>query len=500
MIRMNVGRACLPSIVSIVAALGCAAPDARPGEAAASSGAGAGPPIQDPSDIVGTTVQWARTFGDMAGGMQRSRDVVYDAKTDSLVTTIDFDTGIEPVGLPPVVGLGIRDVYALRYPANGDVPKWGVRGGDGYEQFRATAAVDIAGNVILAGGFDGTIGFGDGAATVTTAGGFDVFVAKLDPDGKQLWIKSFGDFDKQFASDVAVDDEGNIVVVGFVRGQIDFGFGPVSGGAEPELFVAKLDPGGQGVWAYRPCKALEEEFYYPPVSVAYAGDKKFAVSGTSIGTVSFVPVSFPPQGDADVFLARIGPDGKGIWGNTFGAQGTSQRGHAVAAGPAGEIAIAGRVVGDVSFGGAALESGGGQDAFVALFDAAGNPKYSRRFGGPATQTGTGVAIDPKGNVLLSGAYQGVVQFFGENAFINNELGDQPWDGFVAKLDPLGAIVWAMNLNGPKDQYPSAITVKTDGSAIVTGWFQERLDLSEKDTWPALGNVDTPDGFMLSLAP
>jgi hypothetical protein len=56
---------------------------------------------------------------------------------------------------------------------------WSKRFGDtGYQNATATA-VDGAGNVLLTGNFVGTVDFGGGP--LSSAGGYDIFVAKLSP-------------------------------------------------------------------------------------------------------------------------------------------------------------------------------------------------------------------------------------------------------------------------------------------------------------------------------
>lgn len=473
--------------------IGCAAPDAVPGEGGSGPSTGPG----GPSTVVGTDVSWVRTFGDAAATMQRGRDVAFDARSNTLVTTVDFDATIDVVGLDvPGTSLGGRDLFILRYPADGGVPLWGVRGGGGGEQFRASAAIDLAGNVIVAGGFDGAIDFG--GTPVAANGLADVFVARLKPDGTQDWLKTFGDGDLQFATDVAVDEEGNILVVGLAKGQIDFGKGPVTTASDRDLFVAKFDPAGNTIWGYRPGRAAEEDFRSPTISVAALGAGKIAITGASEGLLAFPPVALTPKGDGDAFLVLLDAEGKGLPGSVvFGATGTRQRGFAIAAGPSGQIAITGEMSGAVNFGGVDLESAGGADAFVAVYDAAGAHQWSRRFGGPATQSGRGVAVDGDGNVLVTGLNGGVIEFFGENAFINVELGDAAWDGFTTKLDPTGQVVWAVSLSGSQQQFPSSVAALSDGSAVVAGWYETQLAPSGGQ---ALSSTGGADGFLLSLSP
>src|SRR5262249_18344080 len=101
-------------------------------------------------------------------------------------------------------------------------------------------AVDSAGNVVVAGDFEGSIDFGGGPPA--GAGDHGRFLAKVGPQLKHLQSKSFGDAESQRAADVAVDGAGNIVLIGNFTGSIDLGGGPLTSAGGSDIFVAKFDP------------------------------------------------------------------------------------------------------------------------------------------------------------------------------------------------------------------------------------------------------------------
>ena len=73
---------------------------------------------------------------------------------------------------------------------DGAVAVFGGTGSDvGY-----SVAVDSSGNVYTTGKFKDTVDFdpGAGTANLTSNGGIDVFVSKLDSSGNYVWAKSFG--------------------------------------------------------------------------------------------------------------------------------------------------------------------------------------------------------------------------------------------------------------------------------------------------------------------
>src|SRR5207249_2874845 len=58
---------------------------------------------------------------------------------------------------------------------------------------------------------------------ITSAGGLDVFVAKLSSEGKNIWVSRHGAAGDQIARSVAVDALGNIALTGELSGALDFG-------------------------------------------------------------------------------------------------------------------------------------------------------------------------------------------------------------------------------------------------------------------------------------
>ncbi|WP_437553666.1 hypothetical protein WME97_19070 [Sorangium sp. So ce367] len=91
-------------------------------------------------------------------------------------------------------------------------------------------AVDADGNILVTGGFDGTVDFGGGPLVGT--GNIDAFVLKLDPVGNHLWSRRFGDLssvvEAQVGLAIAADASGNIAIEGRFGGTTDLGGGPVT--------------------------------------------------------------------------------------------------------------------------------------------------------------------------------------------------------------------------------------------------------------------------------
>ncbi|WP_437635489.1 hypothetical protein [Sorangium sp. So ce854] len=127
-------------------------------------------------------------------------------------------------------------------------------GGPSTDYGRSIAS-DASGNYYVTGSFEGTVDFG--AGPLTSAGGQDVFLLKLDPSGTLLWSKRFGTNHTEIGGAVTVDGNGDVLLAGRYDGDItgaptglDFGGCSLPGPADRfAMFAVKLDPDGNHIWS-----------------------------------------------------------------------------------------------------------------------------------------------------------------------------------------------------------------------------------------------------------
>ncbi|WP_434048357.1 MULTISPECIES: MopE-related protein [Sorangium] len=100
--------------------------------------------------------------------------------------------------------------------------------------------VDGPGNVVLAGSFTGTGTLGLGADTLTSAGGEDVYLARLDPDGNAVFVETYGDAGDQRVRHLAVSAEGSAVIAGTFAGTITLGESPLVAATAQDTFLARV--------------------------------------------------------------------------------------------------------------------------------------------------------------------------------------------------------------------------------------------------------------------
>ena len=333
---------------------------------------------------------WARALGDTLS------DGAYGVASDSAGNvllagsfqgTVDFGGG-------PLTSAGGSDIFVAKYTSAGDYI-WAGRFGGAGDDLAYGLAVDPSGNAVVTGAFQGTADFGGGA--LTSAGDFDVFVARYAAaNGDYQWASAYGGPLADSASSVAVDPSGNVLITGTFNGMASFGSALTStGGAD--VFLAKLGPTGTALWA-RGYGGPLDDFAN---RVAVDKDGNAVVAGYFSGAASFGGTPLQSAGGADAFVARYDATGAPQWAKALGGAGDDVA-NGVAVDGSGDVVALGVFQGTVSFGGGALTATGPDDIFLARYTPAGAHVWSRHYGGQAPIAAGTVAIDAGGAVVITG--------------------------------------------------------------------------------------------------
>jgi hypothetical protein len=249
-------------------------------------------------------------------------------------------------------------------------------------------ALDGAGNIYTAGD---TLGSLPGQ---TSAGSWDAFVRKYDPNGKEIWTRQFGTSDEDRARGVAVDSGGNFYIAGETGGSLP---GQASAG-KSDAFVRKYDPNGTEVWTRQ--FGTSDVDSAAGVAVDSAGN--FYIAGDTAGAL-------PGQtsaGSYDAFLRRYDPNGTEVWTRQFGTPLPDvDTAAGVALDGAGNVYIAGTAYGSLPRQ-AAL---GMTDAFVRKYAPDGNEIWTRQFGTSVTDDAGDVAVDNAGHFYIVGETNGTLR-------------------------------------------------------------------------------------------
>jgi hypothetical protein len=137
--------------------------------------------------------------------------------------------GVDPTGEAVYVA-GVwspSDIFINKYDADGAL-LWSKDWSDSGDETAYDLAVDDSANVYVVGSGNGYGG-----------GNNDAILLKVDADGNLIWQKTWNASDDDFATGVALDEDGNIYVTGQTQ---SFGAGYYDG------FLLKFDAAGNLVW------------------------------------------------------------------------------------------------------------------------------------------------------------------------------------------------------------------------------------------------------------
>ncbi len=236
----------------------------------------------------------------------------------------------------------------------------------------------------------------------------DAFVLKLNADGTLGYSTYLGSNGTDHGNSIAVDKQGSAYVTGSTLSS-DFPLKkPIYRDAQgTTAFVTKLSPDGS---------ALVYSTLIDGASngrgIALDEAQNAYLTGVAGGhglptTVSSFQSQPSNNGSQDAFLLKLNAFGSDIPFATYlGGNGTDQ-GLAVAADPAGNVAVTGFTgfTGTTRFfptTNSLQAYAGNLDTFVAKFDSTGAVIYSTYLGGSLNEMGVWIALDKSGNVWIVG--------------------------------------------------------------------------------------------------
>jgi len=384
--------------------------------------------------------------------------------------------GSSSFGGLPLVSAGEYDIFLSYYSPNGH-HLWSRQFGDQNNDKVRDLAVDNLGNIIIVGDFFQTIDFGGGP--LVSAGDKDAFVAKFDSDGDHLWSARFGDADYQSAECVGVDELNRIFTAGQFRGSLNLGGGSMNSLDQQDIFLAKFNTDGLHLWS----RAL------PGIDNQWARDMHIETSGLLClagsfeGTLDTGIDLHSSLGDRDAYLVLYSAlDGIPIWSRAFGDL-ENQDARAVSGYEPHGLVLAGDFEYRIDLGDGPMDSAGETDLFMAKLDLDGMTQWGRRFGDSEPQSAEDVVIDPYAGIGLTGCVEGAVDFGG---------GVLPAAGgtdiFMATFNSSGAHLGSAIYGDSSDQQGVSLSLDSSQHFLLGSWFFGNVNFG-LGTHSSAGNAD-----------
>jgi hypothetical protein len=390
---------------------------------------------------------------------------------------------------------GSQDIYLVKYSATGNY-LWSFRIGGTSNEVPKGIAIDSADNIVITGFFGGTVDFGGGPLTGSSAAGF---VAKYSSTGAHLWSRRLSTgtvLDEGTA--IGVDGASNVIVAGGFYGTVNFGGGALTSAGSEDIVLLKYNSAGAFQWSRRIGGTSDEVVLSLAVDTTTS---EFVTAGYFSGSVDFGAGAVTSAGGTDAFVAKYDSSGGNVWSNRWGAD-SDDKAYGVDVDRLGNVAVTGMFSKNVDFGGGPITNVGGVgsgDIFLVKLSPAGLHSWSKGFGSSlgSNQYGYGVAFDGADNLLLTGAIVALTAPYTIDFGGGPITGDGYSNAFIAKFGSDGSYTWAKRYLGGGG-HASGIEIAADGgnNVLSVGYYNNSINLGG-------GTITSPgwtDTYLVKLGP
>jgi hypothetical protein len=345
---------------------------------------------------------WSTYLG--GSGDDRANGIALDSGGNVYVTGQTESAGwVGNNGFDPTYNGAVDGFVAKLSPTGGIL--WGTYIGGTGGDWAYSVAVDSADNVYVTGQTESPENWPLGGFDTTYNGASDAFVAKLSPAGACVWSTYLGGPERDQGYGIAADSAGNVYVTGATLSGVwvSAGYDPTHVGAT-DAFVAQLSSAGdKSPWST--CLGGSSDDYGWGIAADASGN--VYVTGATLSADWTSGGFDPTHKDVpDVFVAKLSSAGASLWSNYLGGAGKDW-GYGVAADSSGNVYVTGTTdsAGWATGGFDTTYHGGDSDAFVAKLGPDGDGLWSSYLGGSDSDSGYGIAVDSWDHVYMTGQTQ-----------------------------------------------------------------------------------------------
>lgn len=360
--------------------------------------------------------------------------------------------------------------------------KWAKTQRSSLEDNSSKLTVDMNGNIIACGTFNGIFDAdpGPGLFNLTPVGTSDIFIEKLDSAGNLIWAGSIGCTNYNIYVNDVKTDQNAIYITGAYQGSGDFDPGPgvtilpALGGLR--AFFMKLDPAGNLIWA----KNIGTGFTTRGMGIDVDESGNVYVTGEFSGFLDIDPDTavtnyYSSLNGYDFFLIKLNSNGNFVWG--FGIGGNSDAHTTYLQYQAGKLYLCGSYSADADFdpwaGSSILTGTSTEDhAFIAVNDSSSLLCWAIGINETDLIRTKNLAIDPLGNVLISGYFYDYADFDPTAGIVATTCTQC---GFVASYNPNGVFRWVNWFGDTNGITVQSVATDNLGNIYCTGTFKGTID-------------------------
>jgi len=248
---------------------------------------------------------------------------------------------------------------------------------------------------------------------------YHVYVLKVDKDGNKIWEKAYGGNGYDRGNSVKETKDGGYIIAGITE---SFGSG------FEDVYLLKLNPNGELLWN----KAYGTPGFERAYDVIETSDGGYVVVGESQEKDKYT---------SNAFVLKVKPNGEMEWSKDYGGKGNDALYSVIETKDGGYLGV--------GYTESFVKKG---EIYLIKVDKKGKLLWEKTYGGEGKDEAYSIisSNDGKGYMMVG--------------MMEKEKGQ--FDGFLAKVDETGKLLWMKNYGGDKSDRINAICQTENGYILV----------------------------------
>ena len=357
-----------------------------------------------------------------------------------------------------LVGLtnnGETDVLVIKLNNDGQVSWQKLYGGNDLDIASYINQTSDGGYIIAGASLSSNTGT---LAGVINNGFIDGMIIRLDANGNIVWQKLLGGTDEDRAFCIEETSDGGFIVTGSSNSSNTGTLTGVTSNGMTDVWIFKLDSNGNTVWQ----KLLGGNSEESSFSVRQLNDGNYIVSATSNSSNSGTLTGLTNNGEGDLWIMKLDPNGNIIWQNLYGGS-LTEIAQNIEETDDGGFLVAATTTSSNTGTLAGLTGFGSNDYWIVKLTDNGVIDWQKVFGGTNSDQPQYIQPTTDGGCIISGYSQS--SNTGTLTGLTNMGG---FDFWTIKLNGSGIINWHKLHGGTGDEIGYAVVQHPDGGYVLIG--------------------------------
>lgn len=327
--------------------------------------------------------------------------------------------------------------------------------------------IDAENNIYVVGNFTSTAK----KDLKTTEGNKDIFIAKYNQEGEQSWFHQIKSKDYCHINSLDLTKDGQLLISGFFNKEIMLDETKLTAEKGNHAFFAVIDTSGQ----FQMVKHIKGYFKGLPIFVKQKADKGYWFVGSYTRDLSIDKFVFEGNYSSEIFIGSFNEEGELEKHLILTGHGADEVKDVMIA-ENGHLWLTGSFEKDLILDSQHVYSKGYTDAFLVELNNDLEVLELKQIGGIYKDYGKSIHFDSEQNCIWAGCFSAELFLDAENSF--QSKGNL--DVFIAKYNPQHELLWMDQFGGGANDYIMSVATNQYNSIYLSGSFRGSIEKEEQE--------------------